>query len=118
MTDLGPLFDPSRLARATDPATSKAAAAQAVHVGPECIEVLDDVVAYLDTWGSPGTSRQIAAHATADPAWRFVVAKRLSVLERHGLVRRAGDAPDPETGRTSTRWEPTEAGAAMARSAR
>jgi len=77
--------------------------------------VLRALVGFLDCWGYGGTSRQIAGNYTSDAAFRFVAAKRLSVLEKAGLAKRVGEAIDPESGRAAETWEPTDAGVARAR---
>jgi hypothetical protein len=93
----------NRLARITDPATSKASALTA----SEAVESeLRTVLTRLVQFGR-GSSRTLAA---GNHAFRFVIAKRLSVLETRGLAERVQTEIDPETGRKAEVWRATSAG--------
>lgn len=93
----------NRLARRTDPGTSRAAALEAAGVViNECQLVLERLVAL-----GRGSSRSLAM---GNHAFRFVVAKRLSVLEARGLAERVGIEVDAETGRKAEVWRATDAG--------
>ena len=102
MTQLD-LLSPRHLARRRDPKTSRASARNSVEAAAgECLAILE-VMANL---GHPATSREIGGLLGRDDG-RWVAAKRLSVLERGGLVRRVGAVIDPTTGRQAETWSRT-----------
>jgi hypothetical protein len=69
------------LARAHDPATSKAAAAQvAPKVNGQCAEILELIRRYPDS-----TAGELAAHSGGKLDFHTVM-RRVSVLERNGVI--------------------------------
>lgn len=93
----------SRLARRADPITSHLSAAKAKPTAEsEAHEVLKRLVAI-----GRGNSREIAG---GNSAFRFVAAKRLTILEDRGLVERMGIERDAVTNREAEVWRATAQG--------
>lgn len=96
-------------ARATDPATSAAAAASMVdHVSGQCRQVLEAVA-----W-SPATAYDVVVHLQSRrrSIQQSVAARRLTDLARAGFVADTGDTRPGSTGRPLTVWRATDAGRA------
>lgn len=104
MNQLALTFDPhtrARLARRVDPATSHAAAAAVVSTGQLHGE-LERICAGLDR--HPGlTSRELATALAED---RYMVAKRMSVLEARGFASRGEVRDCTESGKRALTWWP------------
>jgi DNA-binding MarR family transcriptional regulator len=92
-----------RLARKSDPITSHASAAKAQPCAES--EARDVLIALVHI--GRGNSREIA---NGNSAFRFIAAKRLTILEERGLVERTGIERDPITNRECVVWRATDAG--------
>lgn len=101
---------PTPIAARTDPATSRAAGRQIRRSGRERSQALEVLEAIQRRPGL--TTRELAAAEGLD---RYVVARRVSWLEVHGLARRGAARPDRISGRTAEEWYPAEIGGAGGR---
>lgn len=108
---LKPIAEPGPLAGKTDPETSHEAARKLIdscqladaqraalalvrqHPGRTCVDLAQVACA--------GDERGIEFH-------RQRIGRRLSELERAGLIEHQGHATDPRTGRRAVRWWPVE----------
>lgn len=108
MTQLGIPYDPvtgSHLSRRVDPETSHAAAVDVVATGQLQGE-LERIAAGLSR--RPGlTSRELAVAINED---RYVVAKRMSVLEARGVAKRGDIRECSESGKRAITWWPVAGG--------
>lgn len=105
-----PVAISSGIAARTDPATSRAAGRQIRRSGRERSQALEVLEAIQRRPGL--TTRELAAAEGLD---RYVVARRVSWLEVHGLARRGAARPDRISGRTAEEWYPAEIGGAGGR---
>jgi DNA-binding MarR family transcriptional regulator len=95
----------SRLARRVDPSTSHESAADLVGSGQLHGE-LERIAAGLER--RPGlTSRELASAINED---RYMVAKRMTVLEARGLARRGEVRKCSESGKRAITWWPVAGG--------
>lgn len=93
----------NRLARRSDPITSHLSAAKAKPCAEsEAMDVLKALIRI-----GRGNSREIA---NGNTAFRFIAAKRLTILEDRGLVERVGIERDAVTNREAEVWRATNAG--------
>ena len=93
-----PLFPvPGPMAGRTDPETShKAAESMGLYIGSA------QARAYRLVQDHPGaTCPELAGGDERD---RQRIGRRLSELQRAGLIRAEGEKPDPRTGRSCSRW--------------
>lgn len=105
MSGQGELFDPKRLARREDPATSKAAAEGAETLSAQHEGAIVDYLAGLVEGGDRRGRRKdeiAAAIGLSDVA----VARRMKRLVERGYVEAAGGSPGP-SGRAATLWRAT-----------
>lgn len=98
--DVGP--DARQLARRTDPETSKLSAQETVHDVAGLQSRAADAVA---RWpGRTGRELTVLLDDTSDRT----VGRRLSEIEKKGLVRRGASRPCRVTGRQAATWFPKE----------
>lgn len=91
-----------KLARASDPSTSKAAAERVVRSGRQASQKDRVLTALRDRPGS--TSGELAAALGGD---RYIASRRLPDLERDGLVARGASRECRANGGAAVTWFPT-----------
>ena len=97
MNQLAIEFNPVRLARKTDPATSKEAAERVREFfAGHAQKVLDCLKAH-----GPQTPEQIGARIGLDP---YAIRKRLPELERAGFAQPTGETAPTASGRSQRVW--------------
>jgi len=102
--DPGLPFNSDRLARSSDPATSKAAAGSAKKMRGAHFSLI--LTALED---GPGSAEEVSVR-TGGTVDRVQVAKRWKELEDAGLVRRLEETARNRNGRQAHRYELTEGG--------
>jgi predicted ArsR family transcriptional regulator len=99
LLDFIPDPDPAALARATDPATSREAAANAVASGSVARHHARILAALARLDGL--TSEEVAAEAGID---RHAAGRRMKELETAGLIRRGESRRSARSGRNGQTW--------------
>ena len=95
------------LVRATDPATSHAAAASIrPHLSAQCSRVLHAVERVHSMHGHGATAWEVTAYL-GGAAQRSVIARRLTDLRDAGRIRATEQTRPGPTGRPQLVWEPT-----------
>lgn len=113
-----PIADPK--ARASDPATSKAAAERGDNFGPLCQRVLLTLleIERTDSWRTGATVAELRLRMSYDSARvpeSNSIARRLTTLARMGYIRDTGATRDGGAGQPQTAWASTPEGRAWAR---
>ena len=98
------MFEPPR-ARRSDPESSQLAAGKIRKSGLAAAQrdaTEKELRWYIDQWGESPTSYELAG---GNVGLRYMYARRLPELERHGIVRKGAMRADKYTGHQAVTWE-------------